>query len=587
MRQALRLLSLLCLLLAAQASAQSILERLVTPGPLSGAHARLEASCGSCHSSFQKEAQNGRCTACHKGVGADIAGGRGYHGKFGAARGNACKSCHSEHKGRGFSLIRLNRAGFDHGLTDYPLAGRHAAVACAGCHGNGNNYRGVPTTCAACHKKKDPHRGQLGNCQACHTVQGWKPIRSFDHASTGFGLTGAHQRVACLTCHAGQRWQGLGTTCISCHARDDAHKGSRGSNCASCHTTAAWRAVTFDHDSTGFPLLGAHAAATCTGCHGPGNANRHPSRTCFACHAGDDTHKGSNGTNCASCHNPRAWKQVSFDHDRMTRFPLKGAHRGAACKACHVQPPKVVKPPVTCFACHKADDVHKGGNGEDCAACHVESAWKKVDFDHSRMTRFALLGKHARLACAACHTRPPRELKLAMECGSCHARDDVHAAKLGSDCARCHDSNDWKSTARFDHALSRFPLLGKHAPLTCIACHADRSFAAKGTSCASCHEDKHHKGTLGTPAACGTCHNSADWKAWTFDHDRQTRFALDGRHRGLVCSACHGRPGDPARQGGRCIDCHRRDDRHHGAFGEDCASCHVTTSFREIVMPRR
>ena len=54
MRQALRLLSLLCLLLAAQASAQSILERLVTPGLLSGAHARLEASCGSCHSSFQR-----------------------------------------------------------------------------------------------------------------------------------------------------------------------------------------------------------------------------------------------------------------------------------------------------------------------------------------------------------------------------------------------------------------------------------------------------------------------------------------------------------------------------------------------------
>lgn len=80
MRHALRLLWLMLLLSAASASAQSIIERLITPGPLSSPHAKLEAQCDSCHSSFKKEAQNGKCLSCHKEIGTDIAGRSGFHG---------------------------------------------------------------------------------------------------------------------------------------------------------------------------------------------------------------------------------------------------------------------------------------------------------------------------------------------------------------------------------------------------------------------------------------------------------------------------------------------------------------------------
>ena len=203
------------------------------------------------------------------------------------------------------------------------------------------------------------------------------------------------------------------------------------------------------------------------------------------------------------------------------------------------------------------------------------------------MTKFALAGKHAAARCETCHTRPPRELKLSTECASCHAKVDPHAGKLGPSCGRCHDSNDWKTRVTFDHALTRFPLIGKHASAQCTACHADKRFSAKGLKCADCHIDDHHKGTLGTPSACGNCHNSVSWKAWTFDHDKATKFPLTGQHQGLICSACHGRAGDPAKTGGQCIDCHRRNDVHRGEFGEDCARCHVTTSFREIIMGAR
>jgi len=80
-----------------------------------------------------------------------------------------------------------------------------------------------------------------------------------------------------------------------------------------------------------------------------------------------------------------------------------------------------------------------------------------------------------------------------------------------------------------------------------------------------------HKG--GNGAACEQCHQTQSWKAATFDHDRQTRFALTGAHGGLACATCHqsarfkDAPAD-------CAGCHREDDPHKGAYKGDCAGCH-------------
>lgn len=68
MRRALTIVWLVLLAAATPVAAQSILERLITPGPLAAGHAKLESNCDSCHSSFRKEAQNGKCLACHKGI---------------------------------------------------------------------------------------------------------------------------------------------------------------------------------------------------------------------------------------------------------------------------------------------------------------------------------------------------------------------------------------------------------------------------------------------------------------------------------------------------------------------------------------
>ena len=586
MRSLRALITLLLLMAAAPLMGQSIIERLVTPGPLSQPHAKLESSCNSCHANFRKEAQNSKCLACHTDVASDIRAGAGYHGRSSNARRSDCKTCHTEHKGRRANIVRLNTRTFNHDLTDFPLRGGHAKVSCASCHTGGKAYRLAPTTCRGCHESDDPHRGRLGpRCQDCHQVSSWKSLKPFDHSKTGFRLTGAHSGASCMSCHKGQQWSGLTTSCYGCHKQDDAHNGTRGTNCSSCHTTSSWREVKFDHDTTGFSLIGAHAQASCTSCHGANNAIKNPPTTCYGCHEKDDSHQGANGTQCADCHVPQGWSRIQFDHDRLTDFPLRGAHRQASCESCHTQPPKVAAPPTTCFGCHEEDDSHKGGNGTDCARCHTETDWEAVEFDHATMTGFPLLGKHAQARCEDCHVEASDQVKLVPQCASCHYEDDVHKAELGPSCGRCHDSNDWTTNISFDHALTSFPLLGKHAALECTDCHADQTFAVKGPQCADCHVDEHHEGRLGTPAKCGDCHTASDWKAWSFDHDTQTGFPLTGKHEGLVCASCHTRAGDPAELSSVCADCHRRDDVHRGEFGNDCQRCHVTDDWSKVTLP--
>jgi hypothetical protein len=263
-------------------------------------------------------------------------------------------------------------------------------------------------------------------------------------------------------------------------------------------------------------LIGKHAATKCEGCHGSGNAIKKPPRTCIGCHAQDDSHKGKNGSDCAQCHNSKDWKITSFDHDTMTRFALKGAHKTVACEACHKQPTHVVMPPSTCVGCHKDDDPHAGN--------------------------------------------------------------------LGTDCASCHGVSSWKEGVMFDHALTRFPLVGKHATVACTACHADRGYRSKGITCQSCHRDDHHLGTLGSSSPCSKCHSVTGWKSWRFDHDVETSFVLTGRHKGLICSACHKKGIEPADTATECVSCHQKNDIHRGNFGTNCARCHVTTSFSEIIM---
>src|ERR1700751_3788805 len=155
------LLVLLAAPLAPAAHAASI-EKLIMPGPVSKAHAKIEGECSNCHDRANRERQTALCLDCHKEVAADISSRTRYHGRLPQAATGQCRGCHTEHLGRDADINKLNQAGFTHDLTNFPLKDAHVAVACTGCHRPDTPYRKTLSTCIDCHRKDDVHRGALG-----------------------------------------------------------------------------------------------------------------------------------------------------------------------------------------------------------------------------------------------------------------------------------------------------------------------------------------------------------------------------------------------------------------------------------------
>ncbi|MBI5505243.1 MAG: cytochrome C [Deltaproteobacteria bacterium] len=424
----------------------SWVESLVMPGEVVAKHAKVEHECTKCHAPLDKVAQERLCLTCHKDVDEDRRDKRGFHGQSPDVGDRPCKTCHAEHKGRSADLIRLDRDKFDHRLTDRPLVGAHLKARCDGCHKDGKRFREAPSRCSDCHAAKDPHEGVLGlACDHCHEESLWKTVR-FNHDTAAFQLTGRHREARCEGCHKTRRFKPTATDCFSCHEGKDEHRGSFGRECQSCHTTRGFAAAVFDHArKTKFPLAGKHSQVACEKCHKKGLAAANTPTACRDCHERDEPHRGQFGIKCESCHTPADWRRSTFDHDRHTRFPLRGRHAGRRCADCHRGDAQSARLDQKCVSCHRRDDVHHGRQGTDCKRCHDERGWSRdVLIDHNA-TRFALTGAHARTACLACH-RSPSFKDVALECAGCHQPDALaHKCQRGDDCARCHDTTSFRT----------------------------------------------------------------------------------------------------------------------------------------------
>ncbi len=476
------------------------------PGPVIEGHAEWEGECGKCHASFERGAQDALCLNCHKPIAKDVAAGTGFHGLELVARPRLCQNCHAEHKGRDADVVKLNTALFDHDLTDFPLHGRHEGVACSGCHESDVPFRDTEGRCVDCHQESQPHKGRLGeDCATCHVEDNWKSV-TFDHDTTDFPHTGKHKEVACKACHVAEVYENLDTMCIGCHARDDEHRGSRGTQCNDCHTTSGWKSESFDHfRKTGFELRGAHKPLECRSCHLDDMARPEPPATCAGCHSFDDVHGGRHGQECDRCHTVEAWENPRFDHFEETGFELKGAHSELTCQSCHIG--RLEDPlEATCDACHADDDPHEGTQ-TDCARCHVETSWHEVRFNHD-FTSFPLIGHHGAAACEACHLSNVFT-DAGSACFDCHSDDDYHTGVFGEDCGQCHNPNGWNRWG-FDHdAQTDFPLTGAHQGLECDACHTSDGVKPGELSmvCMACHrKDDIHDGRFGRD--CGRCHTT-------------------------------------------------------------------------------
>lgn len=217
--------------------------------------------------------------------------------------------------------------------------------------------------------------------------------------------------------------------------------------------------------------------------------------------------------------------------------------------------------------------------------------------------------------CLKCHDQKGVS---AARCLACHtllgervaAGQGLHARQEYRDCKRCHMEHQgrdfelvfWGERGReaFDHALTGFSLLGRHARLRCDECHRGRqkrgpqqlaaagagsgTLLGLGTACAACHADEHRGQFAGRD--CTACHKQESWKpAPGFDHARAA-YKLEGRHAGLACDKCHAGVTESGKTWRRyrpvafkeCSSCHR--DPHAGRLGAACSSCHAPDSWR-------
>jgi hypothetical protein len=192
-------------------------------------------------------------------------------------------------------------------VFSFKLTGGHVDVACVQCHINARSFGDFPLTsqdCYSCHYNDEPHMGRFGqDCAACHTMDGWTPA-TFDHNLSNFPLTGAHGNVACERCHINGQFQGLNTACVACHQEPTSHAGQFGTDCAVCHSTAAWTPAQFNGQHR-FPLNHGDGA-TCATCHPSGLTTY----TCYGCHEHNEAEVREkhveegigNFQNCMECH---------------------------------------------------------------------------------------------------------------------------------------------------------------------------------------------------------------------------------------------------------------------------------------------
>ena len=265
-----------------------------------------------------------------------------------------CSSCHTP-----LQWTAVSEKTFDHSLTSFPLRGKHSLVECRKCHGSKGkqsftqSFRMLKKACPDCHE--DTHKGAFrieyaNDCSRCHNEEAYVPstYTADQHQHSRFPLTGGHAAIPCRGCHLKQGdlvFLFDRASCESCHK--DKHQGRFASvmkerSCDACHTTEVWKKVIFDHDKTDFPLTGKHTSAACDKCHMKKTGSAGPlykgmSTACSGCHA--DPHRGqfsdTGGEACSGCHATTGWKNLIFDHNVRSSFPLTGAHAKVQCSSCH------------------------------------------------------------------------------------------------------------------------------------------------------------------------------------------------------------------------------------------------------------
>jgi hypothetical protein len=235
-----------------------------------------------------------------------------------------CTDCHTTD-----SWTKLpNPMKFDHARTSFRLLGQHRSIACQSCHID-LKFAGTPRNCISCHLRDYDaavtidHRaaGFSTDCEQCHTATAASWQSSFDHNRTQFQTRGAHEGVACNTCHVNNRFRGTPIDCISCHLTDYTNTqqpnhvtAGISTACATCHRALTWQPAVF-YPHPWFPIARGDT-------HSPGRWN-----ACTDCHASEPNYTTFE---CINCH-----EHTKTRTDSAHRNVRDYVYQSSSCYRCH------------------------------------------------------------------------------------------------------------------------------------------------------------------------------------------------------------------------------------------------------------
>lgn len=345
---------------------------------LTGVHTTLD--CTACHAGGRFKGTPAACVGCHLSDFQKASNPN--HVALGIPQ--TCQECHT--------TSAWQPANFNHDAVGFPLTGGHAKLQCDQCHTKGN-FNLSSTACVSCHLKdyqgtNNPSHVSAGfpqQCEMCHSTTNWTSAK-FNHAATGWPLTGFHATMQCSQCHTNGNFGLTSRACVSCHLTDYQNTnnpnhvaGGFPQQCDVCHSTAAWSPASFNHNNTSFPLTGAHTKVVCANCHVNNNYTTLPT-DCFGCHKAD--YQGTNSPNhvaagfpttCALCHTTATWLGATFNH---TWFDTNHGGANGVCATCHTNSTNYSI--FQCTNCHtksNTDSQHQGVGGYvynsvNCYQCH-------------------------------------------------------------------------------------------------------------------------------------------------------------------------------------------------------------------------
>jgi len=380
---------------------------------------------------------------------------------------------------------------------------------------------------------------------------------NFNHASTGYPLTGVHAAQSCESCHIGGRMKGTPRTCESCHTAGSALSKANVvmpqkhvpavAGCGDCHNTQSFTRTKFRHS-----VVSTVGCQTChTGLAATGKTPRHVAVAA--------------GQQCGDCHrSTTSWLPASFNHTQLAVAN-------------------------NCFSCH--DGRHDGATGRpvthvpglfvvgeginNCDTCHLDGFGFR-SWTPARAHQFT----NIKSQCATCHTgafppavaqpRTPSHVGASPLCETCHRSTrnwlDVDLSSTGA--GKAGPARAGRSAAAATVKASLLTTLPppRHIPLaggaTCEACHRSSTNLAVAV--------KMNHSVVST-LDCKTCHNGAYTAqgatgalAPSANHIPYKTMLLNGSS--MDCDDCHKSGAGSSWAGAMRMD-------HNNTLGAGAGSC--------------